>query len=156
MKPHPTEIATVYMRRLLAGLLVVTAGCHGVHTEEAEHHTPEHMPADYPAAVERLLALHNEIANGGSRAVDAIDVFAETYDIVRWLPMLAADSDLEEAAWNRVEGAARRLEEILTHVLSRGDDARKQAYFQYEKELEQHQGVLVEIKQQFPGTALGD
>lgn len=134
-------------------LIVLLTGCHGVETEEAEHHAPAHMPADYPAAVDRLLALHSEIAKGSLRAADEIDVFAETHDIVRWLPMLAADSDLEEPPWNRVHAAARRLEKILTHVLSLGAEKRKETYFQYETELDQHQRTLVEIKQQFPAAS---
>ena len=139
-------------------LLVLLAGCHGVETEEAEHHTPEHMPADYPVAVDRLLALHVEIANGVSRAADEIDVFAETSDVVRWLPMLAADSDLDEEPWNRVHAAARRLEQILPEVIARNGDDRSETYLQYETELDQLQRALIEVKQQFPtsGTVAAD
>ena len=153
MNRQQPKIATVATRLLLTWLLMVFAGCHDVQTEETEHHTPEHMPADYPAAVEQLLALHVEIANGGSRAGDAIDVFAETYDVVRWLPMLAADSDLDEEPWNRVDRASRRLEEILNEVLARNGSDRRETYLRYETELDQHQRVLVEIKQQFPAAA---
>jgi len=134
-------------------LMVLLAGCQGVETEEAEHHTPAHMPSDYPAAVDRLLALHVEIANGGSREAHEIDVFAETYDIVRWLPMLAADSDLEEEPWNRVNTASGRLDEILTEVLARNGDDRRDTYLHYETELDEHQRELVEIKQLFPTSA---
>jgi len=134
-------------------LLLLLAGCHGVETGEAEHHTPKHMPTDYPAAVNRLLALHVEIANDRSRAAGEIDVFAETHDIVRWLPMLAADSDLKEEPWNRVHAASQRLEEILTDVLSRSGVDRRETYLDYETELDQNQRELVEIKQQFPTAA---
>jgi hypothetical protein len=139
-------------------LIVLLAGCHGVETEEAEHHTPEHMPADYPAAVDRLLALHVEFINGSSRAADEIDVFAETYDIVRWLPMLAADSELKEEPWNRVHAASRSLEEILTAVLAFNGDDRRETYLQHEMELDQLQRALIKVKQQFPtsGTVTAD
>ncbi|MBM3998806.1 MAG: hypothetical protein FJ297_04550 [Planctomycetes bacterium] len=133
-------------------LIALLTGCHGAETEEAEHHTPAHMPADYPAGVDRLLALHMEIANGGSRAMDQLDAFAETYDIVRWLPMLAADSDLEEEPWNRVHATARQLEAILAKVVALNGDNRRQTYMQYETELDQHQRAMLEIKQHFPAA----
>jgi len=147
-EPKPTiRYLPAYLQLLLIALLT---GCHGVETEEAEHHTPTHMPADYRGGVDRLLALHLEIANGGSRAVDQLDAFTETYDIVRWLPMLAADSDLEEEPWNRVHATARQLEGILAKVVALNGDNRRQTYMQYESEFHQHQRALLEIKQKFP------
>ncbi|MFM8252444.1 MAG: hypothetical protein ACKOBW_12675 [Planctomycetota bacterium] len=151
MNQHELKAATG--RRPVLGLcllLLSLVGCHGKRVAEAEHHTPEHMPADYPAAVDRLLAVHAEIANGGARAAEQIDVFAETYDIVRWLPMLAADSDLAEELWNQVHAASQRLEVILTAVLARHGNDRRGTYLQSETELTQLQRELVEVQRRFP------
>lgn len=137
---------------LLTSLVFLVAGCHGTHVEEAEHHTPAHKPPNYSAAVDRLLALHVEFGNSGDRTEDQLDALSEAYDVVRWLPELAADSDLEEQPWIRVENAARRLEAIMTHVLSCSDDQRYEMYFQYETELEQHQRALIDVKSQFPAA----
>lgn len=145
------EVIKRIARRLSsAGLLwALLLGCRGGTVEEAEHHTPPHKPPDYPAAVDRLVELHQEIRSGRSRETHQLDVFTETYDVVRWLPELAADSDLKEGPWNRVHAAARRLEAILTEVLARGDDGRREAYLQSETELDQRWRELVEIKQHF-------
>ncbi|MEX0820438.1 MAG: hypothetical protein WD070_12630, partial [Pirellulaceae bacterium] len=138
---------------LVCPFVLAIAGCHGNDVEEAEHHLPEHKPADFPSAVDRLLALHVEISNCVARAADQLDVFSETYDIVRWLPDLAADSDLEEQPWNRVQVTTRRLEAILLDVLSRSGTDRREPYLQYETELDQHQRELLDIKQLFPASA---
>ena len=85
------ELKAVTGRRPVLGLCLLILsliGCHGNHVAEAERRTPEHMPADYPAAVDRLLVVHVEIANGGVRAAEQIDVYAESHDIVR----MAADA----------------------------------------------------------------
>ncbi len=54
--------------RWRAGLvltLLLFAGCHRVAPAgPAEHHTPAHKPASYPAAVERLGELHQQIVGG--------------------------------------------------------------------------------------------
>ena len=79
----------------------------------AEHHTPAHKPADYSAAVTQLGKLHEEIVGGRARPAGELDVFTELGDVVRWLPELAADSDLPEEPWNRV---ARTSDELLVLV----------------------------------------
>ncbi len=104
------------------------------------------------AAVNRLLALHVQIANGDARAADQVDVFREAYDVVRWLPDLAADSDLEEQSSNRVRHVARRLETILVEVQSYNDSERQDAFFGYETELDRHYRELIEINRQLPNA----
>jgi hypothetical protein len=138
---------------LLGSLLVLAAGCHGTHVEEAEHHTPAHKPADYPAAVDRLLVLHVEINSGRHRASEQIDAFVEAHDIVRWLPDLAADSDLSEKPWNAVYSTAQQLEAILMEVQSQRGDNRSEVYMSHETAIDQHHRALVEIKQQFPASS---
>ena len=128
-------------------------GCRNDSVEEAEHHHPAHKPATFPSAVERLLALQVEIRQGTSRPTGQIDVFSEAYDIVRWLPDLAADSDLKEESWNRIDHVARQMEAMLADVLCQPEDSRRQAFLLYEPELDQNQRQLNEIKQAFPAAA---
>jgi len=140
---------TSVLKNCLLLILICLGGCPSIETEKAEHHTPDHMPADYPTAVDRLLALRVEIANADARDAGDVDVFAEAYDIVRWLPMLAADSDLKEEPWNVVYATAGRIEKILVEVVAGDGDKRRKIYLQYDAELEQLHGELVKVKQEF-------
>jgi hypothetical protein len=129
------------------------AGCQSVETEEPEHHTPAHMPADYPAAVDRLLGLHVEIVKGRARSPEQLGVFDETLDVVRWLPALAADSDLPEAPWNRVHAASMRLDSILSVAMSQVGDRRREVYVEHETELDDLHRALIEVKDNFQDTS---
>ncbi|MGE0761256.1 MAG: hypothetical protein AB7F89_22040 [Pirellulaceae bacterium] len=105
------------------------AGCHGADHEEAEHHTPAHRPPDYPAAVKRLLALHREIMDGTvERGATDLDVFQELYDVVRWIPELAADSDLPREPWERIRQTSYLLTLELNEVRIAASDARRECY----------------------------
>lgn len=116
------------MRRTkwLTGLFLFLVGCLRAPTEEPEHHVPAHRPADFPAAVARLQELHRELPapddhaadHAADRPGDGIEAFVEWSDLVRWLPELAADSDLPEAPWNRVDAAAAKLAALLPPTLS--------------------------------------
>ncbi|MCA9206655.1 MAG: hypothetical protein KDA59_26555, partial [Planctomycetales bacterium] len=85
------------------------------------------------------MSLHIEIQHGGDRANDELNVFTETHDIVRWLPELAAYSDLEEQPWNRVYASSLRLDSIMNDVLSAPHDDRPAMYVEYGTELDQLQ-----------------
>jgi hypothetical protein len=74
-------------------------------------------------------------------------------DLVRWLPALAADSDLEERPWNQVHTVANQLEVILTDASSKNGDERRATYLQYETAIERHLRQLLEIKREFPTAA---
>ncbi|QDU98847.1 hypothetical protein [Lignipirellula cremea] len=147
MKTYPPS--RIHCLAAVAALLAAISGCHHVETEEPEHHTPAHMPANYPAAVERLLALHAEINNGTQRPPQHLDVFVEASDVARWLPGLAADSDLEEQPWIRVERASRHYETLLADVMRRSGDERRAAYVAQETELARLQRELLDIQQIF-------
>ena len=113
---------------LALGLSVVASspGCKAP-TEEAEHHRPEHMPDSYVAAVDRLVELHTEIIDEQPPSGD-LDEFDELVDIARWLPELAADSDLGEQPWNRVHTAAGKLQQQLRVVMNEPSAKRRGAY----------------------------
>lgn len=118
--------------RLCGGLLsavLLVAGCHATAPSgPAEHHAPSHQPADLPAAVTRLGELHQEIVAGPSRPAGALDVFVEQGDILRWLPGLAADSDLAEEPWNRVADTSNALAVLHAGLLATPPDRRNAAY----------------------------
>jgi hypothetical protein len=84
-----------------------------------------------------------------------MDPLQEMSELVRWLPHLAADSDLKEEPWNLVNAAAQRLEAILAQSSLRTGDWRRETYLEHQTEIRQHLDLLAEIKLQFPAaTAL--
>jgi hypothetical protein len=87
--------------------------------DHAEHVDPAHRPADFPEAVARLLAGHEAAA--AALAAGRNDAAHDEHlpilsDLARWLPEIAADSDLPEAAWNRVAQAASTLQSVYESV----------------------------------------
>jgi hypothetical protein len=78
---------------------------------EHDHERPPHMPANFPQAVAELRRRHLLwTASTFAREARPTDPkHQELYDIVGWLPMLAADSDLTEAEWLPVKHATDRL-----------------------------------------------
>lgn len=74
------------------------------------HHDPEHKPKSFPEAVERLKGLRPDLA---ARALPGSEEWEIAVDIVDWLPELAAESELNEREWNRVDGNASELRLVL-------------------------------------------
>lgn len=86
--------------------------------EEHEHSLPPHMPRSFPHAVEELQRRHQALVDA-SPVEDPAPFrveFQELCDIVGWLPMLAADSDLTEAEWLPIKQAADRLSLIYAEL----------------------------------------
>lgn len=106
------------MRLMLLLLLACCVlGCGGgEHHEddEEDHHIPPHRPANLSAAVsqleERPAALLKAIESKDSSAET---LFSELRDIVRWVPEIAADSDMTKQPWDEVHAAALKLEQLL-------------------------------------------
>lgn len=136
-------------------LLLALTGCQAGTEEEAEHHRPEHKPHDFLAAIERLQQLEMELADAQSRAAGQLDVWQETYDLSRWLPELAAESDLPESAWNELDDAARQLEQGLV-ILMKTDRSQRSAVFrERQNEFALQLQRLDQIRQQFTMLAVG-
>lgn len=139
--------------RLLAVLAVlalstVLNGCLAAPAEEAEHHVPAHRPIDFPAAVARLEALHAELLDGKSdRPVDSLDALTELSDVVRWLPELAADSDLDRKSWDRVAATTRLFEEDLSSVRAATGPQRSAEYANRATLLEKHLRALRDLSE---------
>lgn len=75
-----------------------------------DHHDPEHKPKSFPEAVERLKELRPDLSE---RIRPGSEDWEVVSDIVGWLPELAAESELNEREWNRVEGSASELRMLL-------------------------------------------
>jgi len=73
--------------------------------EEEAHHIPAHTPADFEKAVARIEILTNHLRDGSELVDKPLEVTPqeELRDLVRWLPKLAAESDLNETDWNVVD-----------------------------------------------------
>lgn len=107
---------------LLTGLLLASTACrkdsaHGDddhdHSEhEADHHFPDHHPRQFHAAVRRLEAIDRESKGETKRPKFKVSPATELADLGRWLPMLAADTDMPETEWNQVVIISRSLQDI--------------------------------------------
>lgn len=101
------------MLRVLAGLWLLAScatqvGCQESPVEKEEaHHIPAHLPADFDQALTRVEQLVAHLKDGVSleKMPTEVNVETELRDVVRWLPELAAQSDLKEADWNIVDAA---------------------------------------------------
>lgn len=96
--------------RLVAPFIVVVtcaAGCMRGATppagSEHAHLRPAHHPGTLAASVPAIRARALRLT-----ATDATSARQELADILRWLPQLAADTELDRAAWNDVAALAAR------------------------------------------------
>lgn len=118
-------------------------GCLSGPAEEPEHHVPAHKPVSFTQAVERLPRLHAEIVSGSERTETAIEPLAELSDVVRWLPELAADSDLKEPEWIRVAAFSRRMHERLAQLGAAPDSSAAE----YRKSAAEFESAWEELRQ---------
>jgi hypothetical protein len=80
--------------------------------DHAEHVDPGHWPTDLPDAVARLIEGHEQTRQALSAGVsgEALDALLHVQrDLAKWLPEVAADSDMPEGPWDRVDALASRL-----------------------------------------------
>lgn len=141
---------------------LLAAGC-GAQTEEhAEHRDPPHYPDGFVAAVERLRAI--EVAAREKRLIASAhpdgDVVREAADLVRWLPELAADTDLSRDDWNEMFTATSALRsEAVTWSSQQADSGQDRTPFcariaETLPGLEQHAATIQ--RQQAAVEQLGD
>lgn len=99
---------------LLLALLAPASGCGTASVdaeEEAEHHVPEHRPADYEQLVGELRTRLTDLRTPNhfpSRA-DAETLRGQLREIIGWIPELAAESDLRKQEWEDVRRVAGEL-----------------------------------------------
>lgn len=79
-----------------------------------EHFVPHHKPANFAESVEDIEHRSEHLtAHAGHGHDDEAEEFQELLDIVDWIPELAADSDLNEAAWQQAVDAGQQLSHQL-------------------------------------------
>ena len=92
----------------MIAIAMLLTGCQGKQgVEEEDHHIPEHLPADFDQALTRIEQLAAHLGTGAAleKMPTEVNVSTELRDVVRWLPELAAQSDLAEEDWNQVDRA---------------------------------------------------
>jgi hypothetical protein len=104
----------------LSLMLLTYAGCQAQGTAPAagdsasveDHHgIPEHKPKTFAKGVATLAERLKAWPKSGE-AIDREELTLVT-DIVRWLPELAADTDLQRADWEQVAAISKRFDEAL-------------------------------------------
>jgi hypothetical protein len=104
-------------------VLAVLTGCAGPapdHEEEA-HAVPAHHPRTFRRAVADIGRRGAVLTAGGLDDESRELQRRQLLDIVRWLPELAADTELGRLAWERVNGAASSLANGLESFASPGE-----------------------------------
>lgn len=98
--------------------------------DDHDHDDPDEHEHDHAEEHGHDHADEHDHADGHDHADSHSDQdrYEESLDIARWLPDLAAESDLDESAWNQTNRVAGRLETILKQVCSDDGDRRRKAY----------------------------
>ncbi len=113
---------------LVAGYLLALVGCQGEHSpgESEEDHVghviPAHKPKAFPQAVVRLRELNDQFLRdgvagkaGSSRDDKSLHI---ALDIAKWLPEIAADSEMPEAPWDDVNNRSATIAADYEAILS--------------------------------------
>ena len=87
---------------------------HDDEEEHLEHHIPEHRPPDFSSAVDQIVRRFGDLADMQSGSLPGTAV-EELADIVRWLPEIAAESDMRRSAWEETDRLAEELTIELQH-----------------------------------------
>lgn len=100
--------ARLLPRALAAGALLLATGCAAPTAghEEGSHALPPHHPGTFRRAVDEIERRGAALLAGPADAAAR----AEFADIARWLPELAADTELGRGDWERVAAVERALE----------------------------------------------
>lgn len=109
------------------------------HEQEHDHeHFPPHWPVDIFQASERLEGL----TNGKLTARDNLPAMREISDLMKWLPMLAADSDLSREDFYRIDALSSDWTKPLTQHAEQGGEM---GDFLGVSSLQEAVGLLVEV-----------
>jgi hypothetical protein len=109
MKSH-----VAHLLPLICGLSLFMGCSAEEHEDHLEHHTPDHKPADYSDAVAETQRRSMELRSMGSlNSAERTTKVNELFDIIRWLPELAGESDMREEPWNQVNAISQSLAAAL-------------------------------------------
>jgi hypothetical protein len=104
---------------------VMAGGCAGPagdHEEDA-HALPEHHPRTFRRAVVDIGHRGGVLTSGMLEGPELELQRRQLLDVVRWLPELAADTELGRRDWERVNDAARTLARELESLAHAGEQA---------------------------------
>jgi hypothetical protein len=118
------RIFTRIVRCIVCLPMLAVAGCNTATTappESAErdyehqhsHELPAHRPKNVAQAAAEIKKRVAGIETPASDETAREQQLAELLDIVRWLPELAAESDLSEADWTTIDGESKSVEKKL-------------------------------------------
>jgi len=96
------------LTRWLAVFLCCLLGCQPASdVSEEEHESHEHFPPHWPHTIFKASDRLNELisSSGSASPTDPTTPYQEFVDLVGWLPILAADSDLDRATFDRIDAA---------------------------------------------------
>lgn len=98
-----------FLFSLLAAIVFCFIGCQGAQqaTEESHEHFPPHWPQTIFNASDRLSQMlqQPDMAPTAGR----VPPIEEFMDLIGWLPILTADSDLDRSTFDRIDAASVRL-----------------------------------------------
>ncbi len=119
---------------------------HG-HDHGHSHIIHSHKPRTYPQAVAQLRRDHDRLilAFGGASPEVLAKQLSETYDVTRWLPSIAGDSDMPEPLWIRVrDQSERNLLPIYREALNR---VQRGDRYDYRAQADQVEGAIDELQE---------
>lgn len=107
----------MHVKTLILLLLAVLAGCGRAPDEDRhlEHVIPAHKPHSYAETVDQLQQRVQALSHTGSGS-DRTVPLEELGDIIRWLPELAADSDLRKLQWEQARDIAARMQSHFERI----------------------------------------
>lgn len=98
--------------------IAATSLTHETETAMEHEHFPVHWPENIFAATARLVAMN--AGSGDVSMKEGIPLEKELIDLLRWLPTLAADSDLKEDAFNKIDAWSARFVPALKIQIKQG------------------------------------
>jgi len=104
---------------IMLSLCLMLSSCQTyAEAEHLEHVTPEHKPASYTDAIIQIRQRFREVLDGKLEGSLRSQRLSELGDILRWLPEIAAESDLKKSQWEQVEQISRRLTALQSSLSS--------------------------------------
>lgn len=106
-------------------LLISVTGCGekttvGSESEEhLEHFVPPHKPASYSDLVKSLRDRIDQVSAGGTPSETQK---TELLDVIRWIPEIAANSDLRKSDWEVAAGTSVTMERLFQECFGSSAD----------------------------------
>lgn len=113
--PWLRNLGAIVLTTLGVMNIAFVLGCSSADHEEAEHHDPEHFPSEFSDAVAKLQSYYETLANTDAASLGSSEVRRFSVDTWRWLPGLAAATDMSETNWDVVDRLCLEFENRFTN-----------------------------------------